>query len=890
MRHRKRRTSITATTGRRYFALAFLCVCAAGSPAAVSAPKLDPAKAISEYVHDVWHTEQGLPQNSVRSIAQTADGCLWLATEQGLARYDGAKFTIFDQKNTPAVSANEITTLLVDAGGTLWIGTHGGGLSRYAHGEFSTFTAQNGLPANSILSLYFDKRGVLWIGTDGSGLYSFASNRFTAYTTANGLPDNSVFAVAEDAQQNLWVGTRKGLRTWDHKHWWLPAEYTPVSTSDVRALQVDQAGTVWVGTNGDGLYRLASRVFEHYTTTDGLSGNAIWCLLEDSARTLWVGTAAGGLSRLNAGRFSSFHNGDVESVWSLFEDREGSLWAGTSGGGLSRFKNTSFTSFGLNEGLSSDIVLPVFQDSRGVVWIGTTKGLNALQGTRVKVYTKKQGLPDDLVMTVAEDRQNRIWAGTRHGLVTLEHGIFVPVAHFPQEAVFCTLVDHAGDLWIGSRSGLTHFLDAGHSVKYTTANGLTSNAILALFEDDEQTLWIGTSNGLNRLSDDHVTIVPGELRTSVINALFGERNGPLWIGTTGAGLFQLDRNDGRPPRKYTVKDGLIDNSVFAILDDQLGNLWLTSNKGVYSVAKRTLAALMQGNLKTLPITLYGASDGMRSTECNGGFQPAAWKMQDGRLAFPTMKGAVFVNPAKLVINQFPPPVAIESIVANHRSFPAGREARVPPGAGQLELAFTSPSLVAPEKIRFKYRLEGFDDDWTEAGGWQRTVQYTNIPPGSYRFSVIAANNDGIWSAHPATLRIVLQPHFYQTKPFISFWVAVIAWLAFAAHRLRVHSLKKREEDLQVAIEARTSELKESTAQFRQLAENIREIFWTLDPVTRRYSYVSSAFEQIWEAKQTQLLADPEPGLRACIRAIAHSFAKSSRGNSQEIRTSSNTVC
>lgn len=619
------------------------------------ASKLDPKKAISEYVHDVWHVEQGLPQNSVRSIAQTPDGYLWLATEQGLARYDGARFTIFDQKNTPALLANEITTLLADAHGTLWIGTHGGGLSRYADGEFSTFTAQNGLPANSILSLYVDKEGVLWIGTDGDGLYSFNAGRFKAYTTANGLPDNSVFAIAEDAGKTLWVGTRKGLRIWDRKRWELPATYAPLSTTDVRALTVDHAGSLWVGTNSAGVYRLNSEISEHYTAANGLSGNSIWCLLEDSARTLWIGTAAGGISRLNEGKFSSFRNEDVESVWSLFEDREGSLWAGTSGGGLNRFKNTSFTSFGLKEGLSSDIVLPILQDSRGVLWIGTNKGLNELRETGPKIYTKKQGLPDDLVLTVAEDRRNRIWAGTRHGLVRLEHGIFVPMAQFPQEAVFCTLIDHAGDLWVGSRSGLTRFSDSRRSVKYTTGNGLSSNAILSLFEDEDGTLWIGTGSGLNRLRDDHVTVVPGELQTSVINTLFGERNGPLWIGTTGSGLFRLNRNDLQPTRKYTVKDGLVDNSVFAILGDQLGNLWLTSNKGVYSIEKKALAALAQGKSKTLPVTLYGASDGMRSTECNGGFQPAAWRLQDGRLAFPTMKGAVFVNPAKLVKNQFPPP-------------------------------------------------------------------------------------------------------------------------------------------------------------------------------------------------------------------------------------------
>ncbi len=835
--------------------LAVLSICAFRAAPALSYPKLDPLKAIGEYANDVWHTEQGLPQNSVRSIAQTPDGYLWLATEQGLARFDGIRFAVFDQRNTPSLLANEITSLLVDPQGALWIGTHGGGLSRYAHGEFSTFTARDGLKANSILSLLFDSEGVLWIGTDGGGLYSFRSNHFTAHTVANGLPDNSVFSIAEDAGKNLWVGTRKGLRMWDQRAWSLSPHYEALSASDVRALHVDVAGNLWVGTNGDGLYRLVSGAAEHFTTRNGLSANSVWCLFEDSGNALWIGTATGGMSRLYGGKFSSFHDANTQSVWSLFEDREGNLWVGTSGGGLSRLKNTSFTAFAKTEGLSSNVVLPIMQDHRGVLWIGTNDGLNELRNSGTKTYTKRDGLPDPLLLTVAEDRRNRIWAGTRHGLVRLEHGSFVSIPGFPKEAVFCTLVDDNGDLWVGSRSGLTHFLSSGRAVKFTTETGLSSNTVLSLFEDEAGELWVGTDSGLNRLFGGRFTLVRGELQTAVINALYGEQHGPLWVGTSGAGLFRLDRGDGLHAVKYTMNEGLVDNSVFAIIGDRRGSLWMTSNKGVYSVRTKDLVAVANRKRAVFPVALYGASDGMKSTECNGGFQPAAWRLQDGRVAFPTMKGAVFVNPAKLVRNELPPPVLIESIAADHRLFPPNKEVKVPPGAGQLELVFTSPTLVSPEKIRFKYILEGFDQEWTEVASSQRTVRYTNIPPGNYRFRVIASNNDGVWSSHAATSQIVLQPHLYQTKPFMASWVLIMIGLAFGAHRVRIRSLKRREEALQVAIEARTSDLKESTAQFQQLADNIREIFWALDPQTKKYRYVSSAFEQIWGEKQASLVED-----------------------------------
>ena len=334
--------------------------------------------------------------------------------------------------------------------------------------------------SNSILSLYFDKEGALWIGTDGGGLYTFKDSRFEAVKGASGLPDDSVFSIAEDAERNLWVGTRKGLRMWDKKQWSLSPAYKALFASDVRALHVDRTGNIWVGTNGDGIYRLFAGTSEHFTTRNGLNGNSIWCLFEDSAHALWIGTASGGMSRLYGGKFSSFHDANIQSVWAILEDREGNLWVGTSGGGLSRFKNTSFTTLSKSDGLSSNVVLPIMQDHRGVLWIGTKEGLNEVRSSGTKTYTKRDGLPDALVLTVAEDRRNRIWAGTRQGLVRLEHGSFAPIPEFPREAVFCTLADHNGGLWVGSRSGLTHFLSSGRPVKFTTETGLSSNTVLSL--------------------------------------------------------------------------------------------------------------------------------------------------------------------------------------------------------------------------------------------------------------------------------------------------------------------------------------------------------------------------------------------------------------------------
>jgi PAS domain S-box-containing protein len=827
-----------------------------GEVAAAVSPRIDASKPISDYALDLWHVEQGLPQNSVRAIAQTPDGYLWLGTELGIARFDGIKFTIFDQKSTLALGTNEITALRVDPQGTLWIGTHGGGLSRYDDGTFSTVSSSLGGAAKSIVALYIDRKGALWVGTDGGGLYHLEKNKITAFTSANGLPDDSVFAIAETGSY-LWAGTRRGLRLWDGKHWIIPPSYAALASSDVRALHADHQGGLWVGTNGSGLYKLSSDSVQHFSTREGLSSNAIWCLMEDSAGAIWAGTATGSVSRLYNGRFDSFHDENAEFVWTFFQDREGSIWVGTTNGGLARFRNTSFTSISRASGLSSSVALPIMQDHQGTLWVGTTAGINAVRDGKTKAYTKREGLPDDLVLTVAEDRRNRIWVGTRKGLVRLKDGRLIAVPNVTQEAVYCSLVGSKGDLWFGTRSGLTHFSATDQLTKYAFHKGLATSSVLSLSEDEEGTLWVGTDAGLSVLRDGHLIPAVSRLQGLVVNALYSAPAGPLWVGTAGAGLFELDRKNDSHLIQYSLKEGLVDNTVFSITDDQLGRLWLTSNKGVYSVLLKDLEAVAKQHAMTFPVALYGAADGIRTTECNGGFQPAAWKLQDGRLAFPSMKGVLFVNPGKLVRNAVAPPAIIENIVADRRPYGSAQNIEVPPGSGQLEVTFTSPSLVAPDKIRFKYILEGFEKEWSEVGSSQRTVRYTNIPPALYRFKVMAANNDGVWSAAPATTQIEFRPHFYQTKPFLLSCVAMLLGMAFAAHRVRIRSLRNREEALQIAIEARTSELKESTAQFQQLADNIREIFWAMDPQTCRYHYVSSAFEQIWRARPADLMRDSE---------------------------------
>ncbi len=782
---------------------------------------LDPQQAIRQYILQTWQTAQGLPQNSVLASAQTPDGYIWLGTEEGIVRFDGVRFTTFDSRIT-GLQAATIKTLLVDHNQDLWIGTSGGGLSCLHHGKFTTFTSRSGLPSQSILSLYEDTHGVLWAGTDGGGLIRFENGKFHLFTKADGLPDNVIYAVSGDRNGTLWVGTHDGLGRFSR------GKFIPVQAQEglgkdqIRCIRVDRRGDVWVGTN-DGLYRLTSTGVTRFTTRNGLTSNTIFTLSEDSVGTLWIGTLTGGLNRFVNGKFSSFTDKDGlvgKDVWTILEDREGSVWVGTAGGGLNCFKKGSFTQLSKEDGLLSDMILAVFQDSEGSLWIGSDKGLVRLKNGRATAYTMRQGLPDNFVFAVTEGPDHDIWIGTRRGLARLKNekvNAFTAKNGLPSDFVACTYTDHKGNVWIGTRGGLVRY-DGRQFTTFTTLDGLSNNFVLSLYEDGQGTLWIGTSGGgLDAFKNDNFRAYTSRdgLSNDVVWALNGDADGTLWAGTSGGGLSRLRKGKFTT---YNSSSGLFDDAPLAILDDHLGRLWMSSNKGVFSVEKEQLNAFADGRLHSITSIAYGTSDGMKSHECNGGFQPAGWRAKDGRLLFPTTKAVAVLDPAHLAKNEVPPYVVIERALVDNKEVAVDTPLVTPPGKGQLEFQFTAPSFITPEKLQFRYMLEGFDKDWTQAGT-RRVAYYTNIPHGEYRFRVKAGIGD-TWSTNNAAVSITLEPHFYQTTLFnIIFGIAIVS-LCAGSYRLRVSQLKMRELKLVVLVNERTSALQESEMQLRRSRDEL----------------------------------------------------------------------
>ncbi len=811
---------------------------------------LDPSKLLTQYVHDVWTTQNGLPQNSVLAIAQTPDGYLWIGTEDGLVRFDGVRFVTFNRRNTPAFRSNVVDALLVDRRGNLWIGTQGGGLVSLSQRQFHVINSEQGFTAESVLALYEDEFGDLWVGTDGGGLARFHDQKVEFYSRKNGLPDDTVFSLCGDRHGGVWIGTHSGLGHWTDGHFTIKTKKGGLPSDYVNTVYADRSGNLWVGTNRNGLAKIVDDKVLSYTTSNGLSDDRVWSIAEDSAGSLWIGTGGGGINRLRDGVFSrltpaqGFSEGDI---WAIFEDREGSLWIGSAGGGLNRLRSGSFVTEGAWEGLSSDVTLPVYQDREGAVWVGTADaGVNRIQEGKVTTFKMREGLSDNQVFSISEDGRGDHWFGTRNGLNRMHNGKFTVYAGrngLPNDVAVCLYTDRKGTLWVGTRAGLSR-LDGDRFVTYTTKDGLSHNDVHSVFEDPRDgTLWIGTEGGLNRMINGQFRSFTKKdgLSSDVIWSIAGDADGTLWLGTNGGGLNRF-RNGVF--KSFSSQDGLFDDALPEILDDRRGNLWISSNRGVFSVSKEQLNAFADGRIRLISSRSYGTGDGMRSAECNGGFQPAGWRLRDGSLAFPTMKGVATVQPDHLETNAQSPPVLIEQALVDQREYDVSKTLQPPAGKGQMEFQYTALSFIKPERIHFKYMLEGFDKDWTDAGT-RRTAYYTNIPPGNYRFVVKARNADGVWSRSEAAAALIIPKHFYQTTVFVWFEGLVIVGLIGLAYEARVRQLRANEAKLKGLIEERTRELSSSEKKFRQLAENIHEVFWIMDPESGKLSYVSPAFEQLW---------------------------------------------
>jgi len=765
------------------------------------------SKNIDQYVKQTWKTENGLPQNTITAITQTLDGFIWLGSKEGLIRFDGKEFVEFNTKNTPGLKNNDIWTLKTDSKGVMWIGTNGGGLTRYFAGKFVTYTTREGLSDDAVWSVFEDKQGKLWIGTAGGGISVFSDGKFRTISTENGLSGNYIWTITEDNEGGIWAGTDGNYISrikndqikifTDHDGY--PGNYTMAGITD-------RKGNLWFGAAGSGLIKYDGDTFKTFSEKEGLSNNIIWSIIQDKENNIWIGTD-NGLTKYTNGHFDIYdeHDGlSCNTVSSLYEDYEGNIWAGTKGGGIIRFTNGEITTYTTKEGLSHNNVYSVYSDSKDGIWISTSNGLNLFKDGQFISSYKNLGLNYNLILSVTQRKNGEIWAGTDGaGIFRLVNGRFVNYTTengLASNTIWAIYEDSKGTVWVGADGGgLIRYKDEIFQKFDDTL--MTGEFISAITEDKSGALWIGTrdGSGIFKIKDDRITSVfKSRVRADDIWSFFNDEENNLWVGTE-KGLFKIT---GDSVYSYTESNGLPTMLIYAVIDDKFSNIWLSSNIGLIRISKRDLNAVDAGKKQMLYPSVFGTAEGMMTTECNNGF-PSCTRASDGRLWFPTIKGIVTIDPFSLVSKIRQIPLVIERVRINGEYFSPDSVITVAPGKGDLEFYFAALSFRAPDKIHYSYMLQGFDKKWID-GGKRREAFYTNIPPGQYTFRIKAEDNDG--NTKEVLFNFELQPHFYQTVWFDFLIFILLVLIIYLVYKLRVRQIKNHEILLEQKVEVRSREL------------------------------------------------------------------------------------
>ena len=751
-----------------------------------------------QYVTRVWHTEEGLPQNSVNAMLQDHHGYIWIGTFGGLARFDGQRFTVFDSANTPGFGSDEIVSLYESRSGALWIGTVDGGLIRLQDGVATTYTEGDGLPNRWVTSIRSDVEGQVWINTAAGGVAHFAGTKLEAYPTHRGKAVREFFLQAQDG--SMWF--RCGQ---DVVRFAADGSIATLHSTMPTVFFVHEArdGSVWIAFRDQyRLVRYYQGVFSDVPLPAVKRSKLTFDLLlysfamTEDANGRMLLRAPAGLVRIVDGKVGPpealplpANAGELLKVRSLLVDREGNLWFGTIGTGLIRLRRAPLTAYGKGEGLSDSNFSSVFQDREGRIWLGGDS-LYQFDGHRFHLVP---GVAN--VLAIAQTRDGDLWFGGYGGLYRIRSGVLTRF-NVNAPAVKIIFQDREGTLWIGALTedrpgGLYRFREG----KLEQVPGISD--VRAIVEDRHGGLWLGGLAGLRYMRGSKIVTYDRKqgLSSNSVYDIHQDSTGTLWVATYGGGLNRF--RDGRF-KAITTQDDLPDNLLLGLLEDGEGNLWFSSNQSIFRLGLKELNDFADGKISFLSPVSYGAAEGMRSTESNGG-SPGGWITSDGRIWFPTLRGVVAIDPT--AGNRLPPPVVLEEAWANKLPLAGRGRTSVPPGNSTFDFRFTALSFSAPEKLHFKYRLEPFDKDWVDART-HHTAHYTNMDPGEYSFHVLAANNFGIWSDQEASVRFALLPHFYQTNWFRAACIAVFLAMIWGIHELRVRQLAAQ---FNMRMEERVSE-------------------------------------------------------------------------------------
>lgn len=762
---------------------------------------LDPLKSIEQYVQEDWTTSSGLPENTVVTVSQTPDGYLWVATRQQLCRFNGVKFVTYPLFSNSQAGYKEITALTVDHEGIFWVGTRGEGLFKYNNGLFEIFNRNNGLASNNINCLYNDLNNNLWIGADNGSLDRLKEKEITHYDKGNELAEPYISVICEDSRGNLWVGTHGGgLYRFSNGNF-IRIPIKEFNRFDVTTIAEDSAGGLWIGTNHGLVYYHADKA-ELFDKSQGIFSYVINDMVQDSDGNLWVGTS-NGLFRIRKGwsggstiQADESMKGSV--VLDIFEDREKSIWICTDGRGLTRLREGKIRTFSVESGLPHEYVVYMHEDRDKNIWVATMDGLVRFDKGIMNREAISVEFSDAVVGPICRDRENNTWFGTYgSGLYKLETGKGKRLTNYTIHdgllsdsiiSLYCGSSINGEILWVGTSRGL-NVLENGTFKICRDDAGLLANEIYCIYEDNKNNLWIGTNKGLT-VEKHGRFLLPGDGKLPpdiMVSFIYqdNDNNDIYWIATKGNGLVRL-KGDNGIFAFTTENSGLYSNTIYQVFEDGNGYLWMSCDKGIFKALKKDLNSLAAGTSKNQRIdyTYYGKSDGMKSEECSRWGQYSSTKTNGGKLLFGTTKGISIIDPRDIKINTISSPAVIEKIVTNNKELELNQENHrlILRTLDYIQFYFTAATLISPDRVSFKYKLENYDEAWATVTPVQiKMANYKKLQPGQYTFRVTAANSDGIWNEKSTSFTFEFKPGFTQSllfKIFLGILMIAAAVLLF----------------------------------------------------------------------------------------------------------------
>ena len=811
---------------------------------------LEPSDAVTQYSHTAWTLQEGKLPGAVLALTQTVDGTFWIGTESGLLRFDGVTFGRWSPPADGRFPIEYVQALAPGRDGSLWIGTLDG-LAHLKDGKVTYYSTRQG-SLDSVSAILLDRHNAVWIAKAGfrsGGLCRVETNVLHCFDSAQGLANREIFSLLEDHLGNLWFGGVGGLYRWNGD----AAQIYPLKESNeiISSIAQDENDEIIAANGVHPLQHVGGGRLENYGIQPGSRGAEIRVLFTDTDGALWIGTGSQGLFHVYRGHVDRYNHTDglsSDTVLVLFEDREHNIWVGTDRG-IDRFRALPVITLSKREGLSQDTAGSVFASKDGSVWVGTTAGLNRVRNRSVTSYSNRDGLPSNVIEAIMEDYSGGLWVGTNAGLVYSRNGRFHPV-DLPNGAKIRSLAAGAeepdGILWFSDlEHGLIQLRD-GHVERLSPWSLFENKQAYALVGDPKGGLWLGflqggiayyTAGEIRRRYGASEGLAPG-----MVTDLHLDEAGTLWIATEG-GLSRL--RDGKI-LTLTSANGLDCDRVHTLIEDDDKALWLNTACGLIRIERGDLSAWLANPRGQLKTKLFGPADGMRVRTALSGYSRRSAKSADGRLWFPVLDAVAIVDPRHLPENRLAPPVQIEQLMVDRKPYAIHPGLMLPPLTRDLQIDYTAFSFAAPEQVRFRYKLEGYDGDWSATSSL-RQAQYTNLAPRRYRFRVLAANNDGVWNEVGASIEFGIQPTFYQTNWFKWSCLAAFGVLLWVSYQLRVRHVAAQ---ISLRFEERLSERTRISRELHDtLLQNITGFALQLGGLSKTVMAPESAKERLLDLRR-----------------------------------------